>query len=107
MASSLDIKKVQMIHKIKQDGKMGPVTMTYIKQFQSKQGLKVTGLLDSATLAKYKQLWPYAWGGSSSSSSGSSSSSSVGQAADFGPMADKLIGGVLLYGIFRVLMKVF
>lgn len=30
-----------------------------------------------------------------------------GGAADFGPMTDKIIGGVLLYGIFRVLMKVF
>lgn len=27
--------------------------------------------------------------------------------ADFSPVLDKVIGGILLYGIFRVLMKVF
>lgn len=32
---------------------------------------------------------------------------SVGDAQDFNPIIDKLIGGILLYGIFRVLMKVF
>jgi hypothetical protein len=30
-----------------------------------------------------------------------------GNAYDFNPVLDKIIGGVLLYGIFRVLMKIF
>jgi hypothetical protein len=30
-----------------------------------------------------------------------------GGAYDFNPVLDKIIGGVLLYGIFRVLMKIF
>jgi murein DD-endopeptidase MepM/ murein hydrolase activator NlpD len=38
---------------------------------------------------------------------GGQSSPVAGNAANFSPMLDKMIGGVLLYGIFRVLMKVF
>lgn len=30
-----------------------------------------------------------------------------GQAYDFNPVLEKVIGGILLYGIFRVLMKIF
>lgn len=29
------------------------------------------------------------------------------EAYDFNPVLDKVIGGILLYGIFRVLMKLF
>lgn len=41
------------------------------------------------------------------SNSGGQAKPMTGNAADFSPMLDKMIGGVLLYGIFRVLMKVF
>lgn len=41
------------------------------------------------------------------SNSGGQAKPVSGNAADFSPMLDKMIGGVLLYGIFRVLMKVF
>lgn len=33
--------------------------------------------------------------------------SNTGKAYDFQPVLDKVIGGILLYGIFRVLMKIF
>jgi hypothetical protein len=29
------------------------------------------------------------------------------EAYDFGPVLEKVVGGILLYGIFRVLMKIF
>jgi len=106
MASSLDIKKFQMIHNQAQTGVMTASLMSAIKVTQAKNGLSATGLIDSGTLALYKRLWPYAWGLSGSKPSMPAPSSSGG-AMDFGPMADKVIGGVLLYGIFKVLMKVF
>lgn len=108
MASSLDIRKFQMIHDLPQTGVMDARLMTAIKKKQAENKLNPTGLIDSATLALYKRLWPYAWG-LSPTQGGSSGSSPIntGGAADFSPVADKIIGGVLLYGIFRVLMKVF
>jgi len=38
--------------KLKEDGLMGPKTSGALKQYQKKNGLKVTGKLDKATLAK-------------------------------------------------------
>lgn len=109
MASSLDIKKFQMIHNQKQTGVMTPSLMTAIKGVQAKNGLSATGLIDSGTLALYKRLWPYAWGLNSSggSTNPNGSNGNYGSAFNPEPMLDKLIGGILLFGIFKVLMKVF
>lgn len=101
---TLTIKKFQMIHNQSQTGQMTAALSTAIKSVQAKNGLPTTGLIDTATLNLYKQKWPYAWGLSSTSPV---QSGSTGGGADFSPVLDKVIGGVLLYGIFRVLMKVF
>jgi peptidoglycan hydrolase-like protein with peptidoglycan-binding domain len=52
------------------DGKMGPKTAQAVKSYQQKNGLKQTGRLDHATLAKLGV------GGSSTNGSGSSASDS-------------------------------
>jgi peptidoglycan hydrolase-like protein with peptidoglycan-binding domain len=103
MATVSDIKNFQMIHKLPQTGVMDTTLSNAIKRYQADFGLSVTGVIDTATLNKYKQTWPYAWGLSATSPVSGGS----GSGTDFTPMLDKLIGGVLLYGIFRVLMKVF
>jgi len=38
---------------------------------------------------------------------GSTGGNATGEAYDFNPVLEKVIGGILLYGIFRVLMKLF
>lgn len=50
---------------------------------------------------------PGATGGSYNPTPVNAGGSPTGNGADFSPVLDKLIGGILLYGIFRVLMKVF
>lgn len=109
--STLDIKKIQMIHKMPQTGKLDAKLMSYMKGVQAKNGLTPSGVITAGTLNVYKKKWPYAWGlaptSGSSGSSGSTGSSNFGSAVNPEPILDKVIGGVLLYGIFRVLMKVF
>lgn len=100
---TLTIKKFQMIHNQAQTGQMTAALSVAIKGQQAKNGLPATGLIDSNTLNLYKQKWPYAWGLSATSPVKANPSSG----ADFSPILDKVIGGILLFGIFKVLMKVF
>lgn len=70
------------------DGIFGRVTEQAVKDFQRKNGLQVDGIVGPKTKS--------ALYGAANSLPGFS-----------GGILDKVIGGILLYGIFKVLMKVF
>jgi peptidoglycan hydrolase-like protein with peptidoglycan-binding domain len=102
------VKKVQVVHKIPQDGIYGPVTKSKVQGFQKTQGVPVTGNLDSATIYQYKRLWPALFGANSTSSPAPTTNN--GQVVDPlkpGGILEMVIKTVLLYGMFKVLMKVF
>lgn len=90
--------------------KSGESLSSIAYKYKSYKGVSVSGImhynnLRSTTIQPGMKLKIYYY--SSTGSAPSTGGSNLGGAADFGPVTDKLIGGVLLYGIFRVLMKVF
>jgi peptidoglycan hydrolase-like protein with peptidoglycan-binding domain len=102
------VKKVQIVHKIPQDGIYGPVTRGKVIGFQKQQGISQTGNLDSATIYQYKRLWPALFGANSSSSPAPTTNNGVVvDPLKPGGILEMVIKTVLLYGMFKVLMKVF
>ncbi|HET7342999.1 MAG TPA: peptidoglycan-binding domain-containing protein [Methylomirabilota bacterium] len=68
------------------DGKMGPKTQAALRDFQSKEGLKATGRLDSETMAKLGvEGKTSAAGGSSTSTSASPKSSDTSSSGSASP----------------------
>jgi peptidoglycan hydrolase-like protein with peptidoglycan-binding domain len=101
------IRDVQRQLKVPVDGILGPVTANAIRKYQARFGLPQTGQVDARTLQQLKTNWPSVFG---NPSSGSSPSTSNGVAIDplaQGGMLEMIIKTVILYGIFKVLMKVF
>jgi peptidoglycan hydrolase-like protein with peptidoglycan-binding domain len=83
---------------IKVDGIFGPITEQAVRKFQRSRGLQVDGIVGAKT-------WQALISGSSGGSGGSGGSGSGGLPLKSG--MHTIVGGILLYGIFKVLMKVF
>jgi hypothetical protein len=116
MASAVDIKNVQKIHSLTQTGTYNTATTNAIKNYQRQWGFQQSGVLDNNTLQKYKTTWPYAWGlntggvetsGTVSPYPSTSASGAYDLPASASGALGLVINGVILFGIFKVLMKVF
>jgi peptidoglycan hydrolase-like protein with peptidoglycan-binding domain len=104
------VKIVQKHLGITVDGSYGPATVKAVKQFQARKGLATDGKVGPAT---WKALIAtYASGPSPTGSVGSPSTSGSGSSGIAmntvvnGPL-NMVIGGVLLYGLFKVFMRIF
>lgn len=89
------VKQVQQKVNVRVDGIYGPVTERAVKQYQRAHGLKVDGIVGPRT-------WASMFGGGSSGGGAGGAWNPLQ-----GGLLDKVIGGILLYGIFKVLMKIF
>lgn len=81
------------------DGVFGTKTDEAVKAFQRKSGLKVDGIVGAKTWA--------ALGYGSTSSPVGGGSGVAGAPLPGGPVIDKVLSVVVLYGIFKVLQKAF
>lgn len=93
-----NVTKIQGKLGVTTDGVFGKQTQQAVMEFQRSRGLKTDGIVGSKT-------WGAMFGGGSSV--GSSNSGVAFGTGGAGGFMDKIIGGVLLYGFFKVLMKVF
>jgi hypothetical protein len=87
-----NVKVVQRFVGVRVDGIFGPNTESAVKKLERKLNVTVDGTIGT-----------FLWNHINNNKSGGSE----GLPGLPGGLFDKLIGGVLLYGIFKVLMKVF
>lgn len=90
------VKQVQRKLGITVDGIYGPVTERNVRAYQRSHGLQVDGIVGPKT-------WASMFGGGS----GVGGTSESGAFTFGGGFVETIVGGVLLYGIFKVLMKIF
>lgn len=100
------VRKMQTIHGLSVNGTFDESLASKVRGLQVQEGLSVNGYVDDATLRMYQRKWPYLFTGYTPVALGGGGFGGGGAGID-SSLLDKVIGGILLYGIFRVLMKVF
>lgn len=95
------VRKMQTIHKLPINGVFDEKLAQEVREVQAKNGVTVNGYVDDATLRIYQNTWTYIFKGYTPIPI-----SGAGVAVD-GNLFQTAIAGILLYGVFKVLMKIF
>lgn len=95
-----DVKRIQRVLGVTVDGIFGTETEQALKQFQRKKGITVDGIFGNQS---YQAMFGHL--GNTNNGGGGSSTSSTSFSTN--GIVETVIGGILIYGIFKVVMKVF